>query len=1212
MSYVFGLDILGGDYIGASGDVERVKKAGKRAVAAAQRIAKAKKPKVRRATQAAGAKLSKAGNRALKAGQMATSKKKPSAVKPTAAVSKPAPKLPGAGATATAASAPGALSALKKAFTPEPVPVKVAPVMPSALRQAVSAPVAPVVSAPALTPVQTKAVVQAIAKPSSTSAMLKVPSAMRPAVKSIRTLVRGLEAGMPAAPVEEPAVEIDVPPEFAEQYAAIGEVVASMNEAADVAYEVAERAYNAGLQDEAAKVITIADEAYGENPIGWLTKDLASFMTVVENPLPALIPNAYNLAITIQGWSGPWLQRVKAASAEAEAALASAAPTAPVEPVVDPLVTDPLATDPYATAPFDPGTAGGGGGGGGYDSSFDSGGGGGGGSAFDFDAAEYADAGTWDESYDEGDFSQAVASFRRGVDPFDQESAVYDDGEMAVEAEPMLEAVVEQEIEHMRDAAQDEHDEALREYQRTQAGVTEDDAVLGIDFEWQDIFLPHRALQRLHAEYTKPIEEVEMKMGKAPAPRPVKMNAVASMKLKAAKQRYAEAQRRLAALEAPPAAEEGETVMGFEMDEIEDISMDKYEMQITDAEDSGERQHGSAHRGAAYLEDLTYPLGGRSNTTPATEELVFGASYGSGLDILGAGPVAMAGSRVRSNVAQSVMSAKKAGVTGPALATVAKTAAKAGAAKVQAAQPRAGIKLTKTPAGRRITTLALKKKKDPKASIKNAKDAGERAIKIGNKLAAAAKKKAVTKVHGDIFGAPQKVAPKKKGPKVSPAKLKLADKAIRVGKSAIESANKFGKVVKSNEASLKAGVTKVKRWTDKGTSGGTSIRGDEVQHILGAFAEAVGEDMWLDHVADQQAEEIFGAVAPGYTGAMDEEYVDDPAMAEEYGAYSPGPVPTAGTLPPLVPGEDFVQDPGYQSDKNVYSSDASVPGASPIPFGAVFYDGTEPLPWMGVGSYTRFHGGAPEDRGGGNSGYQWGGGNAKIMDGWYLFWQKAYNVGGVDLRLKKEGEGEHHVQGTGPKRSDSSVSGGWGALIGNPDGWTKGLRYDVGGNRWFWYRDNAPSWATRAEDLQRLNQALTDYKAEVAAAEAEAAAQVLADQADAAEEAVIVKQQAREDADFQRQLDRETQMAEHQAAIQTIQDERQAARAESAPGDEQAALWYMQAQEEEQLHHLEQGEAEYQEAQPSYDAEAEQYAEQYADGAEEYVDAKDMLDEMPI
>jgi len=645
----------------------------------------------------------------------------------------------------------------------------------------------------------------------------------------------------------------------------------------------------------------------------------------------------------------------------------------------------------------------------------------------------------------------------------------------------------------------------------------------------------------------------------------------------------------------------------FPVDEIDDdVLVEKYEDEITDAVADPERMQGSAHRGAAYLQQDDYPPGGASagqerafdivpekdddEDAGATEEVmgsgditIFGA-YAYGCDVLGAlGPVGRAAGSVRPVDTSRVTSVlQQTGASSKAVSAVSSAAKQMTQAKLGVAQ-RAGIVKAKTPGGRTITSLKLNQNRgklnrwDPKLAIRNAQDAANRAITVGKKLKAAATKLAKTSTTA-VHGAVAKPAARRPKVKVSPAQLKrLADKAVKAGEALKKNITQFKKTVDANASRVKAGVSRARLMT--------KMRGldDDVAlvELFGSHCDQLNEEIMLgasEILVDEYIDEVLGdeSAAPATDPAAADANAPTPYDSSDT-TYGLGPAPT--TAPPLQEGVDYVRDPGPQQDINVYSSDPSVPGV-PLPMGAIIYDGTQPFPWQGVGSFSRFYGQLPDGKkpdGGPYSGYQWGGGNPSIMDGWYLWWASAYNDGvAIDLRYKKEGEGEHRILGTGRARSDDSLKNGWGPLIGKPEGWTRGLRYDAGGNQWFWYYDQAPAWAKAAGEAQRLNQAVLEYKAALTAAQAEAAAKALADQAEQREYEQQLKQQAKDDAEYQRQLERERQAAEQQAAIQALEQERydqaMATQQErdfaTAEHENELALKLLQAQEEAEMRRL--------------------------------------------
>lgn len=277
-----------------------------------------------------------------------------------------------------------------------------------------------------------------------------------------------------------------------------------------------------------------------------------------------------------------------------------------------------------------------------------------------------------------------------------------------------------------------------------------------------------------------------------------------------------------------------------------------------------------------------------------------------------------------------------------------------------------------------------------------------------------------------------------------------------------------------------------------------------------------------------------------------------------------GASPTVAPPPPPGARDPY---PGAQGDTNPYSSDPNVPGV-PVPPDAVVYDASaHPPQYMDLGSYSTFYGsvpGAPAPVGGaggvmirsaqgpnsdsGGSGYQW------HDDGWWSFFKEAYAgpAGSGDTRLK------HETSDTGAWMSANSLQYNWGPLIGNPLGNLRGLRYDVGGNRWFWFRDQAPPWSTQASDMQRLYDAIADYNTRLTAAQTDYTNQQMQDQLDAQDAKAQAKVQAANDlANTQTQ----TQIDLQQQAAQQQQD-----AAQAQADIQQQQLMQQQQQQEMQMY----------------------------------------------
>lgn len=562
--------------------------------------------------------------------------------------------------------------------------------------------------------------------------------------------------------------------------------------------------------------------------------------------------------------------------------------------------------------------------------------------------------------------------------------------------------------------------------------------------------------------------------------------------------------------------DQGEEVMGSdEFDEFDDIHLDQHQLQITDADVDLERRRASVHHGAGYLQAETYPPWGASSGQEGgrmagqEETLLFGADYSRGLDILGATP--------------------------------------------KFAPPRrAGFVVKKTATGRAYTALALNRPRqgDHAASIKNARDAGKRAVSLGNKLLKLAN--APTRVHGAVSHHARA------GKLLSAVRLKqAATRAIKSGNDSLKSADHHEVLVHNRQTQVNAGAANVKGFLSSTIAKTPAKSG---QKIHGEIDDLVYGEV-MGHVRDH-----FGAWCDvfGQDGTTDgTTYVPPPGAASAPDGSAPAPAPsdpTAGlgpaptSPPPLVAGVDYTPSAGNDDPTIVYSSDPGVPGA-PLPTGAIIYDGSRSLPTerelktqardagrsddlsdYPLGSLSIFAGG-PTGEGGARSGF------SLHDDGWWTYWAEAYNVALTDLRWSRPSADETK---SFDALFDASIKHGWAPIVGNPNSWTKGLRYDRGGKKFFWFRDAAPAWATAPDDQARLNQAILDYKAQVAAAAADAAAKAAQDKLDADNAAALAKQQAAEDAQTARQHEQEQAEAEHQAQLAATQAQAQAAQDQAA------------------------------------------------------------------
>lgn len=834
------------------------------------------------------------------------------------------------------------------------------------------------------------------------------------------------------------------------------------------------------------------------------------------------------------------------------------------------------AATPSAPESFDPGSAGGGGGGGG--------------GAEDSSSPESAPS--TDDTEDLVPEDDAAQRFRESGgtwDPFEDDSGdagtqeAYAEGQD--EPEQDLPTISPDEDAEAQEVASD-MSAAVEAFRESGEDPFADENVIGLDqsdyhFEWTDILMPHQGLQRTMEEREAKDRAVVAEFTASTTPGgPGKPSPAIAKKLAEAKRKLQILQQQEAAMKAARTAallsanadtsqSEGDSVMGadldlivgavaevvdagFPMEEAADIILEQYQHQITDAEPDPERAHGSTHRGAAYLNhDTGYPPHGASQGMeggwfrPEETLEIFGKGdhmskkdiniFGADRDI-------------------SILGCHKKGVdvlgaTAPA-ATLRKPATLSGklAAAKASAVPRAGFVMKKTPAGNKVTSLVLNtpKKGDHKSSIKNAKDAGKRAVSVGKKLQAALTKGAAkTAVHGapvrTAYTAKSKLKPGHKP--MSPAQIKkVADQAVKVGTATIKAADTHSQYISSLSDKVKAGVALARKKYGPSGVKGTQIKGDAdlevLGNILGAYCDVLGDD-----AVDAADSDLSSA-----------------AVAD---ASDLGTPPTSA--PPLVAGQDYFPDPHPAGDDDtVYSF------AGDLPAGAIVYDPNEkPLPWQGVGSVTRFFPSADKSDGHDNSGFQWGGGNPSIMDGWYWWWHGA--TSGTEYKHEKAGNTlsssllpyDYAGSDSSPLREKTSVALGWGPLIGNPNGWTKNLRYDSAGDRWFWFYDQAPDFAKAPIDQARLNQAILDYKAQVATAAADAAAQAMQDQLDAKNAADLAKQQAAEDAATARQQQQEQAETEHQAQMQAVVDE-QAAAAAAADDERQQAAMERQAQLEEE------------------------------------------------
>lgn len=477
-----------------------------------------------------------------------------------------------------------------------------------------------------------------------------------------------------------------------------------------------------------------------------------------------------------------------------------------------------------------------------------------------------------------------------------------------------------------------------------------------------------------------------------------------------------------------------------------------------------------------------------------------------------------------------------------------------------------------TPAGNHIVSLRPTRKPahgDNKTSIKNARDIGNRAISQGKKIMAAAdasaKKMAAaakagaaaTKVHGATTHIKPHVQAHVVKHAMSAAQVKkLAQAAVDAGNKLIKMADKHQTMVSTHDAKVKASNATVRKKTFIG--GGQDLT--VMSEILGAALDTMAEEItigdaqadytqgytdgWngapktlytVDYTqgyTDGQTDAANGGVVPASTG--DGTYTDPNDPTGEVAALGPAPTMASVQADQVAQAE---QDPetttGVLTDVSEYTSD---PVQGGLPVGAVLYDGSHDFHNMDIGSLNYFGdipgGGAPKKNGFVlNQGGWWGGG-AHHGSGWM-----AVRGSSMDTVDDKEARDLSNNNRDPVQLAATSKRYGWGPLIGNPKSWTKGLRFDPYGKQWFWFRNQAPSWATQGTDQLALNQAMLDYNAQLTAAKADNAASMAQDALDTQTANQTAKQNTVDDAAQQREYEQEQAAAQQQANLQALQDQ---------------------------------------------------------------------------
>lgn len=675
-------------------------------------------------------------------------------------------------------------------------------------------------------------------------------------------------------------------------------------------------------------------------------------------------------------------------------------------------------------------------------------------------------------------------------------------------------------------------------------------------FELMDLFAPHLAVQRTLAEVQKPPTTDKANWNTDVAQAPVAASADVAQHSMRADTKMSTLRRKLAELRASrisdastairratqDAGTGGDTVMGRIADRVADAVIGALEI-TSDGFNLEDRITASAHRGAAYLEEGEGIMGMGDES-----------SYAHGLDVLGAGP------QIKHKSAKKVTR-------------------------------RAGYVAKPTPGGRRIITLQVTPKHgDDKRTVKNARDIAKDTMRVSKaimrNLDHLEKQTKKTKVHGDdeeIGATKRGRAPARRGRKrhLSPrAMRKVALLLAKSSKTLNKAADGHEKMYKGRDASIKKGADAVRARTRPGSW--TKIHGLEMDEVLGAAAMAAFEVLGSDLISQNFKDCLFGddaaPVDGGDAGATDADVSDSMKELDDTsgdGTFGMGPAPTIDDAKNqfLDPNSgDFAPSTGVgdpaQEALTIYDSTGATPGSSPLPLGFITYVGNPDHPFTysagngpesdneAVGSYTRFYGKLPDGtppEGGEMSGFGWHEKAGGV--GWWVFWGHGYkdNVS-VDLRWN----GDFKEKSSLAAMYQGSLAHHWGPLIGNPNmpDW-KGLRYDVGTNTFFWYRDQAPAWAIQPYIQTAWNKMLVDYKTELANRKKDAAAKALQDQLDAEQAAAEEKKRAKDAADDAARLEREQAQAEADAAKQErqqqIQDDSAIRQAQAqAEIDEQA------------------------------------------------------------
>ncbi len=356
---------------------------------------------------------------------------------------------------------------------------------------------------------------------------------------------------------------------------------------------------------------------------------------------------------------------------------------------------------------------------------------------------------------------------------------------------------------------------------------------------------------------------------------------------------------------------------------------------------------------------------------------------------------------------------------------------------------------------------------------------------------------------------------------------------------------------------------------------GDAIVGATVDPQTGLWMNpATGQDYPTDPSTGQQYDSATGAYIDPNTGmpssgasgtttdGTSTSAVSQTAGPPDYGA---GATPTPQTALPQVD-IDYTSSSelGPNEAAQFYTSDPSgtLPDgslATLVPMGAVYFDGSRPLPFKSVGNYTVFYGtlpGASDPKGGPGSGHSW------------------HGSGGFDWALELMGSGggysgNHNFDKVGNPGLDmisESEKNGWGNLVGNPqDPMMNGARFDVAKLAFFWPYDLAPDWARASINAQVYNAAMVAWKAAQTAGQADYVAAQLSDKLDAQTAAANTRQQAQQDIGLamqQQQFDQQQSQQSSALDLQSQQDA-EAMSMQQAQLDAQQQAMDMQTQQQQ-------------------------------------------------